>query len=128
MVLENSRQDDGVAVLTFVRFIEPQEIYVNSDSINLKVALDNGEVIGFLGMDYLRNGEEREIEEPVITEDEAVELLHSNFNVQESRLAIIRNEMGDEVLCHEFIGTLGEDTFRIFINSQNGQEEKVEKL
>ncbi|MEW9500229.1 germination protein YpeB [Jeotgalibacillus marinus] len=128
VVLENSRQDDGVAVLTFIRLIEPQNIYVNSDSIHLKVALDNGEVIGFLGMDYLKNGEARQIEEPAITESEALEQLHSNFKVHESRLAIIRNEMGDEVLSHEFIGTLGEDTFRIFINSQNGQEEKVEKL
>ncbi|MGD7045454.1 germination protein YpeB [Jeotgalibacillus proteolyticus] len=128
VVLENSRQDNGIAMLTFIRLIEPEQVYVNSDSIHIKVALDNGDVIGFLGVDYLQNGEDRDVGEPSISEDEAIELLHSKFTVQESRLAIIRNEMGEEVLCREFIGTLGEDTYRIFINGETGQEEKVEKL
>ncbi|MDG5470664.1 germination protein YpeB [Jeotgalibacillus sp. ET6] len=128
VVLENSRQDNGIAMLTFIRLIEPEQVYVISDSIHIKVALDNGDIIGFLGMDYLQNGEERDVVEPSISEEEAIELLHSKFTVQESRLAIIRNEMGEEVLCREFIGTLGEDTYRIFINGETGQEEKVEKL
>ncbi|KIL48086.1 germination protein YpeB [Jeotgalibacillus campisalis] len=128
VVLENSRQDNGIAMLTFIRLIEPQNVYVNSDSIHIKVALDDGEVIGFLGMDYLQNGEDRDVGEPSLSEEEAIELLHSKFSVEESRLAIIRDEMGDEVLCREFIGTLGEDTYRIFINGETGQEEKVEKL
>lgn len=128
VVLENSRQNDGMAMLTYIRVIEPQQVYVNSDSIQVKIALDTGEVVGFLGVDYLQNGEEREIEEPALSESEAIKELHSNFKVEESRLAIIRNEMGDEVLCREFIGTLGDDTYRIFINGQSGKEEKVEKL
>ncbi|PPA71279.1 germination protein YpeB [Jeotgalibacillus proteolyticus] len=128
VVLESSRQEDGIAMLTFIRLLKPQDIYVNSDAIHMKVALDNGDIIGFLGMDYLQNGEEREVGEVTISEEEAIKLLHSNFTVQESRLAIISNELGDEVLCREFIGTLGDDTFRIFINGQTGQEEKVEKL
>ncbi|HWJ80545.1 MAG TPA: germination protein YpeB, partial [Niallia sp.] len=33
-----------------------------------------------------------------------------------------------EVLCYEFIGTLDNDTYRIYINAENGIEEKVEKL
>lgn len=46
----------------------------------------------------------------------------------EDRLAIISNELGKEVLCYEFLGTLGKDTYRIFINANDGKEENVEKL
>lgn len=46
----------------------------------------------------------------------------------DDRLAIILNDSNEEVLCYEFTGTLGEDTYRIYINSENGREEKVEKL
>lgn len=42
--------------------------------------------------------------------------------------ALIINDIGEEVLCYEFLGTINEDTYRIFINADNGQEEKVEKL
>jgi spore germination protein len=32
------------------------------------------------------------------------------------------------VLCYEFLGTIKNDTYRIFINADTGFEEKVEKL
>ncbi|KIL44220.1 germination protein YpeB [Jeotgalibacillus soli] len=128
IVLDTSRQVDHVALLTFVRVLEPDQIYVMSDSIQLKVALDNGEIIGFLGMDYLQNGEKRHTSPPTLSEEAAIEMVHSKFEIQETRLALIRNELQDEVLCYEFIGNLGDDTFRIYVNADSGQEEKIEKL
>ncbi len=46
----------------------------------------------------------------------------------EDREAIIVNDLNKEVLCYEFLGTIGDDTYRIFINAKNGIEEDVEKL
>ncbi|MFP3513987.1 germination protein YpeB, partial [Peribacillus sp. SIMBA_075] len=48
--------------------------------------------------------------------------------VMEERQAVIVNDLNEEVLCYEFLGMMDKDTFRIFINAQNGQEEKVERL
>ena len=38
------------------------------------------------------------------------------------------NDIGEEVLCYEFIGTMDHDTYRVYINAADGTEEKVEKL
>jgi spore germination protein len=46
----------------------------------------------------------------------------------EFREAVILNNLKKEVLCYEFLGVIDSDTYRIFINAENGQEEKVEKL
>ena len=46
----------------------------------------------------------------------------------EEFLAIIENDLGDEVLTYEFLGVLNDETYRIFINAMDGREEKVEKL
>jgi spore germination protein len=55
-------------------------------------------------------------------------MLNPSLAVQEDRLAIIVDEFGKEVLCFEFLGTINKDTYRIFINAENGSEEKIEKL
>ncbi len=36
--------------------------------------------------------------------------------------------MEEEVLTYEFLGMMDDETYRIFINAENGLEEKVEKL
>jgi len=32
------------------------------------------------------------------------------------------------VLCYEILGTIENDTFRMFINTEDGTEEKVQKM
>lgn len=103
-------------------------IRVYSDSIEVKVALDNGDILGLTAKNYFGNHHERQIDEPGITEEEAVEFVNPNVKIHESSLAIIDNDLSEEVLTYEFLGTLGEDTYRIFINAIDGKEEKVEKL
>ncbi|WP_405101779.1 germination protein YpeB [Oceanobacillus sp. FSL H7-0719] len=103
-------------------------IRVYSDSIEVKVALDNGEIIGLTTSNYFSNHHIRKVTDPEITEEEAKEKVNPQVEIHESHLAIIDNDLGEEVLAYEFLGTLGEDTFRIFINALDGKEEKIEKL
>ncbi|RDW19087.1 germination protein YpeB [Oceanobacillus arenosus] len=103
-------------------------VRVYSDAIELKVALDNGEILGLTAKNYLMNHKERKIETPAISETEAREYVNPNVDIQEHFLAIIDNDFGEEVLTHEFLGVLGNETYRIFINAMDGVEEKVEKL
>lgn len=103
-------------------------VRVYSDSIEVKVALDNGDILGLTAKNYFGNHHERQIDEPGITEEEAVEFVNPSVEIHESSLAIIDNDLSEEVLTYEFLGTLGEDTYRIFINAIDGKEEKVEKL
>ncbi|HZG73125.1 MAG TPA: germination protein YpeB [Chondromyces sp.] len=122
----DSVQYDNVGVFTFVTNNDGVRVY--PDSIKIKVALDNGQVIGFSAEDYLKAHHVREIPNPKLSEDEAREKINPNVKIQEQRLAIISNDIEEEVMCYEFLGTLGDDTYRIFINAEDGVEEKVEKL
>ncbi|MDZ5712029.1 germination protein YpeB [Jeotgalibacillus haloalkalitolerans] len=126
--LEKGQQTDNSASLTFSRYLEEKDVWVLDDSVYLKVALDDGEILGFTGYDYWAGHGDIKVPEAELTEDEALSLLHSEFENGETRLTLIRNEFDEHVLCYEFTGITNDETFRIYINAINGQEEKVEKL
>lgn len=126
LALHDSVQYDSIGLLTFVTVQNNVTIY--PESIKLKVALDNGQIIGFAADDYLKGRKDRTIPKPKLSVDDARGYLNSNVKVMEDRLAIVTNDLGEEVLCYEFVGTMDQDTYRIYINAQDGMEEKVERL
>jgi spore germination protein len=124
--LFESAQYDNIGVFTFVGNQDGVRIY--PDAIKMKVALDNGEIIGFSAEDYLKSHKAREIPKAGITIEDAKTKINPNLKVMDQTTAIILNDLNEEVLCYEFMGVLGNDTFRIYINAEDGTEEKVEKL
>ncbi|WP_409251198.1 germination protein YpeB [Bacillus sp. SCS-153A] len=124
--LFESAQYDHLGVFTYVTVVDGVRIY--PDALKLKVALDNGQVIGFAAEEYLKNHQDRDIPEPGISKSEAQGNINPNVKIMEDRLAVIVNDLNEEVLCYEFLGMLGNDTYRIYINADSGAEEKVEKL
>ncbi|MGM0834909.1 MAG: germination protein YpeB [Bacillota bacterium] len=124
--LYESVEYNKLGVFTFVSNLDGVRIY--PDAIKMKVSLDTGEIVGFSAKDYLMAHHLREIPEPGITYEEAKARINENVMIMEDRLAVINNDTGEEVLCYEFLGTINEDTYQIFINAENGREEKVEKL
>ncbi|MBK5483789.1 germination protein YpeB [Peribacillus sp. TH16] len=124
--LFESAQYDNIALLNFVTSIDGVKIY--PDSVKVKIALDDGSVIGFSADEFLKSHKVREIGNPKISEEEAKKKINLNVKIMDQGKALIFNDIGEEVLCYEFLGTINEDTYRIFINADNGQEEKVEKL
>ncbi|MFE8702655.1 germination protein YpeB [Cytobacillus sp. FJAT-54145] len=124
--LFESSQYDNVGVFTFVT--NENDVRIYPDAINVKVALDNGNILGFSAEDYLKSHHTRELPEATLSQEDARKEINPNVKIMENRLAVILNDLNNEVLCHEFLGTLGDDTYRIFINAESGVEEKVEKL
>ncbi|MBN6888400.1 spore germination protein [Cytobacillus horneckiae] len=124
--LFESAQYDQTGVFTFVSKQDDVRIY--PDSIKMKVALDDGKILGFAAEDYLKSHHQREIPEAQLSLEEARAKLNPQVEIMEDRMAVILNDLNQEVLCYEFMATLGNDTYRIFINSEDGREEKVEKL
>src|SRR5699024_11001689 len=107
---------------------EEDDIRIYPDSIEIKVALDQGDILGVSAKNYFMHHHDRDIPEPNITKEEAKKNVNPNVDIQEENVAIIENDLGEEVLTYEFIGVLDQDTYRIFINADHGQEEQVEKL
>lgn len=126
MILADSNQFDNIGIITFVHLLD--NVIVYPDSVTLKVALDNGEIIGYEAINYLTSHKQRTLPKKTISLEEARKQVNPNVEIHEEQLAIIKNDLGKEILCYEFIGTLGNDTYRMYINATNGEEEKVEKL
>lgn len=126
MVVFQSTQYDNIGVYSFL--YTEDDVRIHSDSVEIKIALDDGDILGLSAKNYLMNHRQREIPQPALSPEEAKEQVNSQVEIQEEFLAIIDNEFGKEVLVYEFLGILNDDTFRIFINAMDGREEKVEKL
>lgn len=126
MSIARSSQYDNIGVYSFL--YNENDVRIYADAIEVKVALDNGDIIGLTTKNYLMNHRDRDIPEPSITSEEAKDSVNPNVEIMEEFLAIIENDLGDEVLTYEFLGVLNDETYRIFINAMDGREEKVEKL
>ncbi|MCT1903244.1 germination protein YpeB [Oceanobacillus sojae] len=126
MQLFQSSEYDQVGIYSFV--YEDDGVRVFSDAVEVKVALDNGDITGLTANNYFKNHVERDIPDPAISEKEARDAVNQNVTIQENHLAIIDDNQGEEILTYEFLGTRDDATYRIFINAETGAEEKIEKM
>lgn len=126
MAVLESKQFDNIGVYTFL--YTQDDVRVFADKAVVKVALDNGEILGLNARDYLQNHHKRDLPDKKLSIEEAKEFVNKNVEIQEQHIAVIENNIAEEVLVYEFLGVLQEETYRIFINAENGNEERVEKL
>lgn len=126
MTMFQSQQYDGIGVYSFM--YEQDDVRIYPDAMMVKVALDNGDIIGFNAQPYLMSHHERSLPKASLSIEEARESVNGQVEVQEEHLALIENNLEEEVLTYEFLGTMNDETYRIFINAESGAEEKVEKL
>ncbi|HJV46535.1 MAG TPA: germination protein YpeB [Bacillota bacterium] len=118
---------NNIAALTYVYTVDHVRVY--PDIVTIKVALDNGEIVGYQGENHIFNHKENiQISTPKLTQDQARAKVNPQFKVQEVRKAIIRSDLGKEVLCYEFVGSVAKQTFRVYINAENGKEETIQKI
>lgn len=103
-------------------------VVVYPDKLTVKVALDNGDVVGLQASDYLFEHRQRELKQPTLTEAEARNSLNAGFQLTGHTLALIKNDIDEEVLCHQFSGQFNGSMYRIYINADTGSEEKIELL
>jgi len=117
---------NNVASIKFARVANGITIY--PDQVTVKVALDDAEITGLSAGDLLYRGQVTDFGKPSMTEADARKLLNPNFKVAESSLAVIRNDLEEEVLCYEFLGSINGGDYRIYFNAQDGFEEKIERI
>jgi spore germination protein len=116
-------QNDGVATINYA-YTEDNITYY-PDLIKVKVALDNGEIIGFEANGYLMNHTKRNLEPPKLTQEQARERVKRGENIKSSGLAVIPTNYGTEILCYEFTGKVEDRDFLVYINAYTGAEEQV---
>ena len=95
------------------------------DLIKVKVALDNGEIMGIETTGNLNNHTQRNVSNVKISGEEAKKNLNKNLQIETQRLAIIPTEWQTEILCYEFKGKVDDKEFLVYINAENGREEDI---
>lgn len=116
-------KQEGVVTINYA--YTQNNVVVYSDLIKVKVALDNGEILGIETSGYLNNHCERNISKPKITKEEAKKELNKDLEIMSEGLAIIPTEWKTEILCYEFKGKVEGKEFLVYINCENGREEDV---
>ena len=101
------------------------DVIMYPDLIKVKVALDNGEILGIETTGYLNSHTERKLEEPKVTKEQAKESLNKNLNIESEALAVIPTEWKTEVLCWEFEGNVEGLDFIVYVNAETGKEEDI---
>ena len=112
-------------IITINYVYKQGEILVYPDLIKVKIALDNGEILGVEANGYLNSHTERTDITPTITTEEAKSTLNKNLDIQSQKLTIIPTEWKTELLCYEFKGKIDETEFLVYINAKNGREENI---
>ncbi len=116
-------KQDGIITINYA--YTQNNVVIYSDLIKVKVALDNGEVLGIETTGYLNNHIQRDISKVKITKEEAKKTLNKNLEIAAEGLAIIPTEFQTEILCYEFKGKVEDKEFLVYINAENGREEDV---
>lgn len=100
-------------------------VIVYPDLVKVKIAMDNGEILGLESSGYLNSHEERTISEAKITIEQAKENLNSNLQIQSEGRAIIPTKWKTEILCYEFKGKVEDTEFLVYVNCETGKEEDI---
>ena len=116
-------KQDGIVTINYA--YNQDNVVMYPDLIKVKVALDNGEILGLESTGYLNNHQKRDISNVKITKEEAKKNLNKNLEITSEGMAVIPTEWKTEILCYEFKGKVDEREFLVYINAENGKEEDV---
>ncbi len=116
-------KQDGIVTINYAYTQDGVIMY--PDLIKVKVALDNGEVLGIETTGYLNNHTQRDVSNVKISAETAKQSLNKNLQIESEGLAVIPTEWQTEILCYEFKGKVEDREFLVYINAENGREEDI---
>lgn len=102
-----------------------QQVIIYPDLIKVKVALDDGSVLGIETSGYLNSHTTRNLPTNIITKEKAKEVLNKDLQIESENLAIIPTKWNTEVFCWEFKGKVEDNEFLVYINAETGKEEDI---
>ena len=116
-------KNNGIETINFAYYQDDVTVY--PDLIKVKIALDNGEVLGLEATGYLNSHTQRNIPEVKITKEDAIEKINKKLDIMAIDLAIIPTEFQTELTCWEIKGKIESREFLVYINVENGKEEDI---
>ncbi|MBQ8974796.1 MAG: germination protein YpeB [Oscillospiraceae bacterium] len=97
-----------------------------TDLIKVSVALDNGEITGFESLGYVMSHTLRDIPEPQVDADTAMEMVSPELTVLSHELSVIPTDGKYEKFCHEFKCENSDGRhYIVYVNAITGEQEKI---
>ena len=116
-------KDNGFITVNYA--YKQNDVVIYADLIKVKIALDNGEVIGLETTGYLNCHYDRNIPKNKISIEDARKHLSDKIQVTGEGLAMIPTEWKTEKFCYEFKGKIEDVDFIAYINAESGEEEDI---
>ena len=101
------------------------DVTMYPDLIKLKIALDNGEILGIETTGFLNSHYERDLPKIKVSKEQAKQNLNKNLTINSESLAVIPTQFQTEIFCWEFKGSIDDTEFLVYINAQTGKEEDI---
>lgn len=119
-------KQDNTALINYVHLQNGIKVY--PDMIKLRIALDNGQIVGFDATPYYMSHTLRNLPSPKISESAVRKMVSPKLDIQSISLAVIPLESGREVFTYEVIGKANNRIFCDYINALTGREESILEL
>lgn len=113
-------------LFTFVA--REQDVLLYPDQVKVKVALDNGEIVGFDATPFFMAHHKRDLPVPQVSAKEITAKLKPHLKVEGIRLTLIPTGGGREVLTYEVSTKLDTERYLLYFNALTGEEEKIMKI
>lgn len=123
MIVTYYLKNEGIVTINYAYSQNGTIMY--PDLIKLKIALDDGEILGVENKGYLNNHTKRDLSKVKISKEQAKKKLNKNLNIQSEKMAVIPTEWETEVLCYEFKGKIQDTEYLVYINAETGEEEDI---
>ena len=117
------QKSEKIAIINYAAVQDGVVLY--PDLIKIKVALDDGMILGVEAQGYIFNHIKRDNLKPIQTEEKARSVINKNVEILSSDIALIPTEYNTEILTYEFKGRIDNRDFLIYINANTLKEEKV---
>ena len=113
-------------IMTINYAYQQENVIIYTDLVKVKVALDNGDILGVETTGYLNNHEKRDINKKnSITKEKAKENINQELDIQGERFAIIPTEFKTEIFCWEIKGKINDRDFLVYVNAKTGKIENI---
>ncbi len=114
---------DGIITINYA--YNQDGVIMYPDLIKVKIALDNGEILGMETSGYLNSHVTRDISNVKIDKETAKKTINKELTIESEGLAVIPTKWNTEILCWEFKGKVDDNEFLVYINAENGKEEDI---
>lgn len=116
-------KEDNTAVINYA--YKQEDVVIYPDLIKVKVALDNGEIVGFEARSYMTAHIKRTLPKPKVTAQQARASINSKLQILSTGMAMIPTNYKTEIFVYEFKGKLNDRDCIVYINAETGKEEDV---